>query len=136
MGRRGPSLKAVLLDTQAFLWWLSGDERLPPGPREVIGDEETVVYVSAVSAWEICTKVRIGKLPGARIVAQDVSACLVSQAFSPLSVTVEHAQRAGNLPGPHRDPFDRMLIAQSQSLDIPLVSNEKLFDGYGVRRIW
>ena len=136
MGRRGPALKAVLLDTHAFLWWLSGDERLPPGSRDVIGDEGTVVWVSAASAWEICTKVRIGKLPGARVVAQDVGASLVSQGFSPLSVTVEHAQRAGNLPGPHRDPFDRMLIAQAQSLDIPLVSNEKLFDGYGIRRIW
>ena len=126
----------VLLDTHAFLWWLAGDERLSLNAREVIGDEETTVYFSAASAWEICTKVRIGKLPGATEVAMDLPACLISQGFTPLAISVEHAQRAGNLPGSHRDPFDRMLIGQSQALDIPLVSNERLFDRYGVNRIW
>ncbi len=126
----------VLLDTHAFLWWLAGDSRLSTAARKVIGEEENTVYVSAASAWEICTKVRIGKLPGAREVAMDLPTCLISQDFTPLAISVEHAQRAGNLPGSHRDHFDRMLIAQAQALDIPLVSNEKLFDQYGIRRLW
>jgi PIN domain nuclease of toxin-antitoxin system len=126
----------LLLDTHAFLWWLEGNERLPPHSREHIGDPETRVYVSAASAWEICTKVRLGKLPGAAAVADDVSGCVHRQAFTPLDISIAHAQRAGRLPGPHRDPFDRMLVAQALSLDVAIVSNERLFDRWGVRRVW
>ena len=126
----------ILLDTHAFLWWLAGDRKLTQTAREAIADESNAVLVSAASAWEICTKVRIGKLPGAAAIAADVTACLVRQGFTPLPITVRHAERAGNLPGAHRDPFDRMLIAQAQALDVPLVSNETLFDGYGIRRLW
>jgi len=124
------------LDTHAFLWWLAGDERLPQEARAAISTIENQVLVSAASAWEICTKVRLGKLPGAVVVAADFSACLSGQGFTPVAITVEHAQRAGSLPGPHRDPFDRMLIAQTQAMEVPLVSNERLFDRYGVRRLW
>lgn len=126
----------ILLDTHAFLWWLAGDTRLSLPARTAIGDERSEVLVSAASAWEICTKVRIGKLPGAVAIARDLMGCLAEQGFLPLAVSVEHAQDAGNLPGPHRDPFDRMLIAQSFAHHIPLVSNERVFDAYGVERLW
>jgi len=126
----------LLLDTHTFLWWLDGDARLSKRARAAIGDARTECLVSAVSAWEITTKARLGKLPGAREVAADVSGCLRSQQFAPLDVTVDHAQRAGALPGAHRDPFDRMLIAQSQAENLPLVSNDEVFDAYGVVRIW
>jgi len=126
----------LLLDTHAFLWWLEGNQRLPLHAREHIGDPEARVHVSAASAWEICTKVRLGKLPGAAAVADDVLACVRSQAFTPLDISIAHAQRAGRLPGTHRDPFDRMLVAQALSLDIPIVSNERVFDRWGVRRLW
>ncbi len=126
----------VLLDTHAFLWWLDGDRQLSRRARQIIGDESTTVYVSAASAWEITTKFRLGKLPGAADVAADVAACAASQGFDALAISVAHAQRAGLLPGEHRDPFDRMLVAQAQAEDIPLVSIEALFDGYGIRRIW
>lgn len=126
----------VLLDTHALLWWLAGDERLSLAAREVIGSLDNVVLVSAVSAWEVSTKYRLGKLPGARDVALDMASCLASQGFVTLPIAIEHAQQAGLLPGPHRDPFDRMLVAQSLALGIPLVSNEAVFDGYGVTRIW
>lgn len=126
----------ILLDTHALLWWLDGDERLSPEARLLIGDETNTVLVSAASAWEICTKVRIGKLPGATEVAADLPACLRRQGFEPLPITVEHAQRAGSLPGSHKDPFDRILIAQSHAENVPLISNETLFDSYGVGRIW
>lgn len=126
----------ALLDTHALLWWLDGDERLPLPVREWIGNPSHVVLVSAASAWEIATKVRIGKLPGAVEVAERFHACLMEQSFTPLAISMDHSLRAGSLPGPHRDPFDRMLIAQAQAENIPLISNETLFDGYGIRRIW
>jgi PIN domain nuclease of toxin-antitoxin system len=126
----------ILLDTQALLFWLDGDRRLPKRMRQIIGDEDVTVLVSAASAWEITTKFRLGKLPGAADVAADVRACMASQGFASLDITVDHAQRAGSLPGPHRDPFDRMLIAQAQAENVPLVSNETVFDHYGVRRLW
>ena len=126
----------VLVDTHAFLWWLAGNRRLSAAARDVIDNPDNSVLVSAASAWEIATKHRLGKLPGAAIVAGDVRAAIEDHGFQPLAITVAHAERAGRLPGPHRDPFDRMLIAQSLAHDLPLVTNESLFDRYGVRRIW
>jgi PIN domain nuclease of toxin-antitoxin system len=127
---------ALLLDTHALLWWLDGDARLSGAAQEAILDPARTVLVSAASAWEITTKHRLGKLPGAGDVARDVRACIAGQGFEALAITVADAERAGRLPGPHRDPFDRMLIAQALGRDLPLVSNELLFDGYGVARLW
>lgn len=126
----------ALLDTHALLWWLDGDRRLPKTVRDFIADEANTVFVSAASAWEITTKVRIGKLPGAVDVAADFAACVTAQGFSELAISLGDGARAGNLAGPHRDPFDRMLIAQAQAHDLPLISNEAVFDDYGVRRLW
>ena len=126
----------ILIGTHAFLWWLAGNRRMSAAAREVIENPDNSVLVSAASAWEITTKHRLGKLPGADIVVGDVMAAIDDHGFEPLAITVAHAERAGRLPGPHRDPFDRMLIAQSLAHDLPLVSNEALFDRYGVRRIW
>jgi PIN domain nuclease of toxin-antitoxin system len=126
----------VLLDTHALLWWLDGDRRLSQRVRHLIASDETIVLVSAASAWEICTKFRLGKLPGAAVVAADVAGCLAGQGFVPLPIAVNHAQRAGSLPGPHRDPFDRVLIAQSQAEDLPLVTVDQVFGTYGVKVIW
>ena len=127
----------VLLDTHTFLWWLDADPALPGRAHAVISDGRTnQVFVSAASAWEITTKHRIGKLPGAAAVAADVSGAIRRQGFLPLSVSVHHAQRAGCLPGWHRDPFDRMLIAQTLDEGLVLISNEILFDRYGVPRLW
>lgn len=126
----------LLLDTHALLWWLLGDPRLPVHAREAIGDEANTVYVSAASAWEVATKVRIGKLVGAESLAQDFALRIEEEGFLPLPVSVEHAQRAGSLAGSHRDPFDRMLVAQAQAENLILVSNEEVFDQYGVTRLW
>jgi PIN domain nuclease of toxin-antitoxin system len=128
-------LKA-LLDTHTLLWWLDGNEHLSSTARRWIETDEHRILVSAASAWEIATKVRIDKLPGAQAVAANFQAYLISQGFTPLDITADHALRAGGLPGTHRDPFDRMLIAQAQALNIPLISNEHLFDHYGIQRIW
>jgi PIN domain nuclease of toxin-antitoxin system len=126
----------LLLDTHAYLWWLGGDAALPERVRSLIGDLETVVLVSAASAWEIATKHRVGKLPGAALIVSDIEATVRRQGFEPLAVTMRHGQRAGSLPGHHRDPFDRMLIAQAILENCVMVSNERLFDSYGVDRVW
>ena len=94
------------------------------------------MLVSAASAWEISTKHRLGKLPSAEVVARDIAGAIADQGFDELPVTVGDAERAGALPGSHRDPFDRMLIAQAMERNLALISNEPLFDRYGVRRVW
>lgn len=126
----------LLLDTHALLWWLDGDAQLSDSARSAIGCIDNDVYVSAASAWEIATKVRIGKLPGAVEVAERLGAIVAEQAFLTLPITLAHARHAGLLPGDHRDPFDRMLIAQSLLEGFILVSNETLFDLFGVERLW
>jgi PIN domain nuclease of toxin-antitoxin system len=126
----------LLLDTHSLLWWLDGDRRLSRRARAAIGDDRNMVIVSAASAWEITTKARLGKLPGALEVAADVAGCVAGQGFSTLDITIVHAQRAGRMPGHHRDPFDRMLIAQAQLEDLPVVSDDVVFDGFGVTRLW
>jgi PIN domain nuclease of toxin-antitoxin system len=126
----------LLLDTHAFLWWLAGDRALSVAARNAIGDESNTVFVSAASAWEITTKHRLGKLPEAGEVAADVAGAIVDQSFVAMPVSVRHGQAAGALPGPHRDPFDRMLIAQAMLETLTLVTNEQIFDSYGVARLW
>ena len=125
----------VLLDTHALLSWVDDDRQLPAKARALIASFKTEVYVSAASAWEIATKVRIGKLAGAGAFAADFPARLQQLSFRELPITVQHGQRAGLLPGAHRDPFDRMLIAQAQAENMPINSKETVFDDYLVRRI-
>ena len=126
----------ILLDTHALLWWLAGSDRLSAVAHGAIADDANEILVSAASAWEIATKHRLGRLPGAAAVAEDVTGCLLDQGFQPLAITVSDGERAGRLPGPVRDPFDRMLIAQALTLDVAMVSIEEPFDRYGVRRLW
>ena len=126
----------LLLDTHTFLWWLIDSLRLSEPARRAIADETNEVLVSAATAWEIATKYRIGRLPGAEPVALDIAGTIASQNFEQLPITVNDATRAGALPGSHRDPFDRMLIAQALSRNLVLVSIDSIMDQYGVRRLW
>ena len=126
----------VLLDTHAFLWWIADSRRLSTVAYEGIFDNANTVLVSAVTSWEVATKYRLGKLPEAEAMAYDIVSMIAFQGFSEMPITVEHGDRAGSLPDHHRDPFDRMLIAQAFSEDLVLISNETLFDRYGVRRLW
>lgn len=130
-----PGLR-LLLDTHALIWWLAGDEALSRRAREAIGDEANSVAVSAASAMEVATKFRIGKLPDAALLAQEFEAIVAGQGFAELAITVHHARLAGEMNVAHKDPFDRLLIAQSQAEDMVLVSNEALFDGFAVQRLW
>ena len=126
----------VLLDTHALLWWVADSRRLSERARAAIGNEANDVVVSAVSAWEIATKHRLGRLPEADGLAGDIRGAIVGQGFSELPISIADAERAGRLPGPHRDPFDRLLIAQALGHDLAIVSNEKPFDLYGAPRLW
>ena len=126
----------LLLDTHALLWWLADDLALSLAARRLIGHANNDVLVSAVSAWEIATKVRLGKLCGAEDLAEDFAGFLARERFEELTISAEHGIRAGLLPGPHKDPFDRMLVAQSQAENLPIVSNDAVFDAYNVRRLW
>ena len=125
-----------LLDTHTLIWWMSGDSNLSSTARTIIKDRNNVSLVSAVSAWEIATKVRLGKLPGAADLIQDFVEDLTRERIEILDVTAHQAIRAGLLPGPRKDPFDRMLIAQALAENIPIVSNDRALDGYGVNRLW
>jgi len=126
----------LLLDTHALLWWLAEDASLTASARRAIAHQNNTVLVSAASAWEIATKVRLGRLEAATDLIDDLTGYLANEQFESLSVSIEHGIRAGSLPGSHKDPFDRMLIAQAQAENLAIVSNQAIFDGYGVRRIW
>lgn len=126
----------LLLDTHAFIWWVSESDKLPSGVLGAIADESNDILVSAVSAWEITTKYHLGRLPSVATIVDDIIGAIALEGFRELPLTVAEAAQAGALPGPHRDPFDRMLIAQALAGDLTLVSNEAVFDRYGVRRLW
>jgi PIN domain nuclease of toxin-antitoxin system len=126
----------ILVDTHVLIWWLAGDASLSDRAREVVEDDANEVFVSAASAWEISTKHRLGKLPGAGPLAVDFAREVHSQGFSPLPITLEHGQVAGALGGEHRDPFDRMLVAQAREEKMGLVSSDSAFDAFDVTRIW
>lgn len=125
----------VLLDTHVLLWWLAGGTKLSRRARTVIQDDESTVLVSAASAWEIAIKSEAGKLEAGPLVI-DFHNELDQEGFVELPIFARHAVRAGLLKGPHRDPFDRMLIAQAQLENLQLISKDSLFDDYAVRRIW
>jgi PIN domain nuclease of toxin-antitoxin system len=126
----------LLLDTHALAWFLLDLPRLPATSKAAIADPENTVVVSVVSTLEIAIKVRVGKWPEAAPILQDVDRILSAEQFIPLPVSVKHALKAGSMPGAHRDPFDRLLIAQALVEDLTLVSNEAVFDGFGVQRLW
>jgi PIN domain nuclease of toxin-antitoxin system len=126
----------LLLDTHALAWFLLDLPRLPQTARAAIADPDNIVMVSAVSALEIAIKVRVGKWPEAAPILQDFDQMILADQFQLLDVSVEHALKAGSMPGQHRDPFDRLLIAQALIEGLTLVTNETLFDGFGVQRLW
>ncbi|BAZ09326.1 PilT domain-containing protein [Calothrix sp. NIES-4071] len=105
---------SYLIDTHIFLWWLFDDPKLNNDCRKIIGNPDNNIIVSSVSAWEIATKYRIGKLPEAKQVVEEYWQILHQAKFIELPITTDHALRAGSLPIDHRDPFDRMIMAQAE----------------------
>jgi len=126
----------VLLDTCVVIWATNSPSSLSPLAARIIADRANEILVSAASAWEIATKVRIGKLPSAVRLERDYVVLLEAAGYNLLSVDTASALRAGRLVAEHRDPFDRMIAAQALALDIAVVSPDSLLDQFGVRRIW
>lgn len=118
----------VLLDTHAFLWWNNDDAALGPVARSAIADGENIVFLSAASAWEIATKRANGKLDAPGHIADWVS----RDGFAELAIDIHHAVRSAELPWHHRDPFDRLLIAQAQLEDLTLITNDPEIIQYDV----
>lgn len=112
------------------------DPHLSKTARTTVSQEGNILLVSAASAWEIATKVRLGRLPMAADLVRNFVPELIARRIDVLAVSAEHGIQAGLLEGAHQDPFDRMLIAQALAEEIPIVSNDKAFDGHGVARIW
>lgn len=137
MGReRQPALNGLLLDTHALYWWLTEHPKLAPEAYAAIASEQTNVYVSAISAYEIAFKNRLGKLEVPETLLDTFPDTLAIHGFREISLSVRHAIVAAGLDFPHRDPFDRMLIAQALEDGLTLVSNERGFDATGVARLW
>jgi PIN domain nuclease of toxin-antitoxin system len=131
----GYRVSRVLLDTHALVWWVEGREKLSAKAREAIEDADTVVLVSAASAWELAIKSRLGKFKS-RELAQGLEEQIQEEGFVALPISIEHALRAGALDSPHKDPFDRMLIAQAQIEDVSVISKDTAFDNFAVQRLW
>ena len=126
----------VLLDTQAFLLWVSGSDRLTPSAARVIADPECQVLVSVVSAWEIAIKAAAGRLEIEGPAEEYVPGRIRMHGFEPLAIEMSHALRAGGLPRHHGDPFDRLLVAQGQVEDVAIITGDPLLGLYDVETIW
>lgn len=118
---------SYLLDTHILLWWLFNDPKLNQECRDIIRNPNHHIVVSSASAWEIATKYRIGKLPEAKPLVDDYQNILQKAKFNELTIANAHALRAGSLPISHRDPFDRMLMAQAELENLPIITYDRAF---------
>ena len=125
-----------LLDTHAFLWFVSEDSKLSSKARSIIKNSNNEVYFSAVSAWELSIKIRLGRLT----IEEDLEPFIIKQLaennFSTLSITIFHSIYTSKLPDIHKDPFDRMIVAQAQVEDLSIISKDKNIKKYKVPVIW
>jgi PIN domain nuclease of toxin-antitoxin system len=126
----------VLLDTHTLLWAKISPTLLSRRATEIMADPRNVIFVSAATAWEIATKVRLGKLRGAEKLEREFFEVMEDSGYTLLPINAESALRAGRLAGDHRDPFDRMIAAQAIESDIPVLSTDAKLDAFGVRRLW
>lgn len=126
----------ALLDTHTFLWWITDQPQLPPGVHNIIENTENALFVSAASGWEIIIKFQLGRL----LLPEEPESYLLDQirsnAFQTLPIRMEHAFRLLRLPAHHKDPFDRMLVAQAQFENIPILTSDTQIARYPVEVIW
>lgn len=126
----------ILLDTHVLLWWFTDDGRLSVRARAAIAEVQTQVYVSAASAWEIATKQRLGKLNGVSQVTTRYTELVTANGFLHLPITPLHSLRAGSYHVDHRDPFDRMLAAQGELEQLPVVTTDPAFAQFDIDTLW
>lgn len=126
----------LLLDTQAFLWWASSPEKLSPRARRAIEDNTNEVFVSAATAWEIAIKAHLGRLELTEDPRRFVPAQIAEHSFQPLPVQIHHAVSVAGLPDIHRDPFDRLLVAQAMVENLSLATADRKLREYGVKVVW
>ena len=126
----------ILLDTHAILWWFFDDPKLSDTAREYIKTKDNQVLISSASAWEIATKYRLGKLPEAGEVVKRLPELMSISRISTLAITTDHALLAGSFDVNHRDPFDRMLAAQSKVEQIPLITVDPALHMFDIEIIW
>lgn len=124
-------MRRLLLDTHTLLWWLADDPQLGVNSRRLIEDGRNTVLVSAVSAWEISIKKALGKLDA----PDDLDILVEEEGFEELSISFFHGEKAGELPPIHRDPFDRMLVAQAQAEGLDIVTRDENIPRYGIKTI-
>lgn len=132
----GRAVSRLLLDTHALLWWWSDDPSLSDTARGAITDPESMVFVSAASAWEMATKMRLGRLARHQTAVSRFHELVGADAFDHLPVTYRHALRAGGYPVNHRDPFDRMLAAQAELESLTLLTIDTAFVDFPVDLLW
>jgi len=126
----------ALLDTHTFIWWVTDDSRLSSTARHIIADSENTLFLSAASAWEIVIKVRLGKLDLPEPPETYIPSRLAVNRFESLPIKMVHALQVINLPDLHRDPFDRIIIAQSQFEKLPIITVDSLITRYPIDVIW
>ena len=126
----------VLLDTHAFLWWISDDSRLSDRAKEIIGDGSNELYFSAASGWEISIKAGLGRLEVPEDLEPFIADQLSRNAIQALPIYLRHALHTRTLPDHHRDPFDRILVSQAVLEELPLLSADPLVSSYPVEVVW
>ncbi|MEH2208789.1 MAG: type II toxin-antitoxin system VapC family toxin [Nostoc sp.] len=126
----------ALLDTHAFIWWVTNDFQLSANARNVIADSGNILFLSVVSGWEIVIKNKLGKLTLPEPVEQYIPTRLAINRFESLPIQMSHVLQVASLPNIHRDPFDRILIAQSQVDNLPIVTIDRQITQYLVQTIW
>ena len=119
----------LLLDTHVLLWWLADDRKLGKTACEIIANSNNDVHVSTASVWEVAIKTALGRL---EVELDDLEEAIVRNGFRPLPIGFRHAVTAGRLPSVHRDPFDRMLVAQARVEELRIVSHDQVFERYGL----
>ena len=122
----------LLIDSNAFLWWSEALPRLGTAARQAIGDPTNEVVISIAALWEITIKTSLGKLT----VPSDIETMVMSQGFSVLPIGFDHLRRVAELPQIHKDPFDRLIIAQALCAGIPIATADRRFAAYGVQIVW
>lgn len=127
---------SLLLDTHSFLWFIAGSSKLSEPARLSIENPETELYLSIASLWEMAIKISLGKLQLGEAFGELIPAQLSQNGISLLQISVDHTAGVIQLPFHHRDPFDRLIIAQAQSENLPIISTDSVFDAYDIERIW